>query len=181
MSSLSSAGRIPPMHAGAVRTAMMLWLCMAAARAEEPAGVSATPLPERSLTLSGVDGSRHDFADLLGPDGKAVCFAFLHPACPLAQEYAPVLGTFATEFAADRIRFVGVVCECDDPAEIAAYSREYGIPFPIHLDTDFKLAEALDATVTPEVVATAGGRTIAASRRHRLPNRPPVVAGMARG
>jgi hypothetical protein len=65
MSSLSSAGRIPPMHAGAVRTAMMLWLCMAAARAE--------------------------------------------------------------------------------------------------------------------VVATAGGRTIAASRRHRRPNRPPVVAGAARG
>jgi len=47
---------------------------------------------------------------------------------------------------------VGVICECDDPAEVDAHRREYGITFPIHLDTDFRLAEVLDATITPEVL-----------------------------
>ena len=37
-----------------------------------------------SLALTGVDGSLQGFAELVG-DGKAVCFTFLHPACPLAH------------------------------------------------------------------------------------------------
>ena len=110
------------------------------------------PLPAESLVVRGLDGTVIPFADLLGADGRAVCFAFLHPACPLAQEYAPVLSQLAADFASDGIRFVGVVCECDDPAEIAAYRREFGIAFPIHLDAEFALADALDATTTPQAV-----------------------------
>ena len=32
-----------------------------------------------------------------------------------------------------------------DPAEIAAYRKEFAITFPIHLDRQFTLAKALDA------------------------------------
>ena len=143
-----------------IRRGAALWLlpCLVASTllAAEPAA----PLPDESLALRSVDGSVIPFADLVGPDGRAVCFAFLHPSCPLAQEYGPVLGQLAAEFADDRIRFVGVICECDDPREVAAYGREFGIPFPIHLDTDFSLAQALDATVTPEVVLVDRDRRI---------------------
>jgi thiol-disulfide isomerase/thioredoxin len=120
----------------------------------------AEPLPSERLVVRGLDGTAMPFADLLGPDGRAVCFAFLHPTCPLAQEYGPVLGQLAADFADERIRFVGVVCESDDPAEVEAYRREFGIAFPIHLDTDFALAEALDATTTPEVVLVDRDRQI---------------------
>jgi len=118
------------------------------------------PLPADRLAVRNSDGAAIPFADLLGSDGRAVCFAFLHPACPLAQEYGPVLGKLATEFAAERIRFVGVVCECDDPAEVAAYRTKFGVTFPIHLDTGFTLAEALGATVTPEAVLVDRERRI---------------------
>ncbi len=123
--------------------------------------VAATePLRPERLVVRGRDNAAIPFADLLGPDGRAVCFAFLHPSCPLAQEYAPVLEGLAARFAADRVRFLGVVCECDEPGEVDGYRKEYGITFPIHLDTDFKLAEALHATITPEVVLVDRDRRI---------------------
>jgi hypothetical protein len=128
---------------------------------QPPAGqVAATQVPADSLTLAGVDGVSHGVDQLLGPDGRAVCFAFLHPACPLAQEYAPVLERIALDYSGAGVRVVGVVCEYDDPAEIAAYRKTYGITFPIHLDARFRLAEALDATTTPEVVLVDRERRI---------------------
>lgn len=129
------------------------------------ASAGAAPLPVGRLTVTGIDGAAHGFADLLGVDGRAVCFAFLHPACPLAQEYAPVLESLAADFAGRGIRVVGVVCECDDPAEIDVYRKEFGITFPIHLDTAFQLAEVLDATTTPEVVLVDRERQIRYSGR----------------
>lgn len=128
-------------------------LVIASAAAEEAAGVSppAVPVPQERLRVTGIDGAVHGFEELLG-DGRAVCFAFLYPACPMAQDYAPVLDELAARFAGDGIRIVGVVCEADDPADVEAYRTTFGISFPIHLDTAFTLAEALGATVTPEAV-----------------------------
>jgi thiol-disulfide isomerase/thioredoxin len=131
-----------------------------AAGAATAAPTDARSIPAAQLGLRSLAGEAILFADSLGPDGRAVCFAFLHPACPLAQEYAPVLNALAQEFAGKGIRFVGVVCECDAPDDVAAYRKEFGITFPIHLDTDFALAEALDATITPEVVLVDRDRVI---------------------
>jgi thiol-disulfide isomerase/thioredoxin len=117
-------------------------------------------IPAEQLSVRSLAGVGVPFADSLGPDGKAICFAFIHPACPLAREYGPVLNALAEEFADDGIRFVGVVCELDDAGEVEVYRREFGIAFPIRLDTDFTLAEALDATVTPEVVLVDRDRVI---------------------
>jgi thiol-disulfide isomerase/thioredoxin len=110
------------------------------------------PILGERVGLRSLAGDAIPFAESLGPNGRAVCFAFLHPACPLAQEYAPVLNALADEFADKGIRFVGVVCEVDDAAEVEAYRGDFGITFPLRLDPDFMLAEALDATTTPEVV-----------------------------
>jgi thiol-disulfide isomerase/thioredoxin len=118
------------------------------------------PIPGERLGLRSLAGDAIPFADSLGPDGQAVCFAFLHPACPMAQDYAPVLNALADEFADQGIRFVGVVCEGDDAGAIEAYRREFGITFPLRLDTDFTLAEALDATVTPEVALVDRDRRV---------------------
>ena len=141
----------------------MPWLAAGALLATGAAAAAQTdaqPIPAAQLALRSLAGEAIPFAESLGPDGRAVCFAFLHPACPLAQEYAPVLDALADEFAGQGIRFVGVVCECDDPGDVAAYRGEFGITFPIHLDTDFALAEALDATTTPEVVLVDNERRI---------------------
>ncbi len=142
----------------AVRRAAALVVGLCIAGAAVAADTEAVPAGD-TLVLPAADVIQ-DFDAMLGREGRAVCFAFLHPGCPLAQEYGPVLQDVARRFAGAGIRFVGVVCECDDPAEIAAYRREFGIAFPIHLDTDFALAEALDATTTPEVVLVDRDRQI---------------------
>ncbi len=128
--------------------------------AATPNSADRRPIPVEQLGVGSLAGAAVPFAESLGADGRAVCFAFLHPACPLAQEYGPVLNALAAEFAGQGIRFVGVVCEADDAGEVEAYRREFGITFPIRLDTDFTLAEALDATVTPEVVLVDRDRVI---------------------
>ncbi len=76
-----------------------------------------------------------------------------------------VLGQQAADFAAERIRFVRVVSECDDPAEVQAYGKAFGLTFPIHLDPGFRLAAPLGATVTPEVVLVDRDRRIRYSGR----------------
>jgi thiol-disulfide isomerase/thioredoxin len=127
-----------------------------------PADIEQATQPIRvdHLSVRAADGSTIPFSDLIGPDGRAVCFAFLHPSCPLSREYAPVLDHVAAGFAKAGIRFVGLICESDDLKEVEAYRREYGITFPIHLDADFRLAEALNATITPEVVLVDRDRRI---------------------
>ena len=55
----------------------------ASPRSEVPAD---SPIDADRLALETEQGELVPFADLLGTDGRAVCFAFLHPNCPLAQE-----------------------------------------------------------------------------------------------
>ncbi|NCY03465.1 MAG: hypothetical protein EBX36_11305, partial [Planctomycetia bacterium] len=137
-----------------------LLLAADAAAESPPAG---RPIPADHLGLRALSGAAVPFPESLGPDGRAVCFAFLHPACPLAREYGPVLGALADEFAGKGIRFVGVVCDLDaggGVGEVEDYRRTFGITFPIRIDADFTLAEAVDATVTPEVVLVDRDRMI---------------------
>jgi hypothetical protein len=149
--------------------AAVLWLVAAVTLGpQNPVNASET-VPANRLTLRGGDGAAHGWEEFLGADGVAVCFAFLHPACPLAQEYAPVLEALSTRFADARIHFIGVVCECDAPGEVEEYRTTFGITFPIHLDTDFALAEAFDATTTPEVVLVDRTRRIRVRRPYRRP------------
>jgi len=153
------------------RKACSLWLlsCLIAGviLAADPVSLAPTgaqvdspSIPAERLAVRSENGDSIPFADLIGADGRAVCFAFLHHACPLAQEYGPVLGEMAVAFADEGIRFVGVVCECDDSGDIEEYRKTYGITFPIYTDTGFHLAEALDATITPEVVLVDHDRRI---------------------
>jgi thiol-disulfide isomerase/thioredoxin len=133
-------------------TVAFVMLCAVCGSAEEPAALPEEPLSASRLVVSTSDGTPRGFDELLGADGRAVCFAFLHPRCLLSQEYAPVLEKLAREFNDRGIRFVGVICENDAPLETDDYRTKFRITFPLHLDTSFTLAEALGATVTPEVL-----------------------------
>ncbi len=148
------------MHHHLVRALCVTWLVATAAVA-----APTEPLPADRLAVQSLDGEAVPFADLLGADGRAVCYAFLHPSCPLAQDYAPVLEVLARRFAEAGVSVVGVVCECDDPAEVAAYRAQFGITFPIALDTSFTVADAVGATTTPQAVLVDRERRIRYSGR----------------
>ena len=110
---------------------LALWCSLvplaATVSAAEPLPPAKESIAAERLVVQRLDGGTVTFADALGPDGRAVCYAFLHPNCPLAREYGPVLGQLAADFAADRIRFVGIVCECDDPTEVETYRTSFGL------------------------------------------------------
>jgi hypothetical protein len=141
-------------------TVAFVMLCAACGSADELAALPEEPVSASRLVVSTSDGTPRGFDELLGADGRAVCFAFLHPRCLLSQEYAPVLEKLAREFNDRGIRFVGVICENDVPLETDDYRTKFGITFPLHHDMGFTLAEALNATVTPEVVLVDRERKI---------------------
>ena len=143
------------------------------ARSHEPADKGSVSQPDvvaaarvsiEKLTLTSVDGSPHSFKDLLG-DGRAVCYTFLYPGCPLAQIYAPVLNSLAAEFGKQGVTIVGVICESEAIKDLEAHKKEFSIAFPILLDTGFDVATLLDATMTPEAFLVGRDGTVAYAGR----------------
>ncbi len=61
------------------------------------------------LSATSLAGQPVSFGDLLGSDGKAVCYTFLHPTCPLAQRYGPVRAEHLTAVDGPGVHSVGVV------------------------------------------------------------------------
>jgi len=141
-----------------------LGMVPALGRPAEPAAAAGSARPAGrlafgQLTVQNLDGRDVRLAALLGDDGRAICLTFLYPHCPLAQKYGAVLADLSREFAPDGVRFVGVICDFDDHDDVTAYRDTFSIPFPLVTDKALAVAEAVDATVTPEaVLVDATGR-----------------------
>ncbi len=105
------------------------------------------PIVWESLQLRMTNG---DLAPLALADWQVVCF--LGTECPLAKLYGPRLQEMSEKFAERGVSFLGVNSNLQDsPAEIDEYAKSLGIEFPIVKDADQKIAEAFNATRTPEV------------------------------
>jgi peroxiredoxin len=88
-----------------------------------------------------------------------VCF--LGTECPLARQYGPRLNKLANEFASRNVRFVGVNSNSQDsPKEVEAFSKEYGITFPILKDPGNKVADQFGARHIAEVFVLDESLTI---------------------
>ncbi|SHN77586.1 redoxin domain-containing protein [Chitinophaga sp. CF418] len=85
------------------------------------------------------------------PAGKPVVYIFLSPECPLCKNYAPVLQGLQSKYK--DVQFYGIISgQTFTQREVAEYAKEYNITFPILMDTDKKVANYLNATVTPEAL-----------------------------
>ena len=79
-----------------------------------------------------------------------VCF--LGTECPLARQYGPRLNQVAKKFAAQNVIFIGINSNSQDsPREVAAFSKEFGIEFPIVKDPGNKIADLFGARHIAEV------------------------------
>jgi thiol-disulfide isomerase/thioredoxin len=87
---------------------------------------------------------------------------FLSPECPLCQNYAPTIQDIQNSFSDKKVKFFGIVSgDFYSRESILKYKLKYGIDMPILLDPEFKLADQLNAEITPEaVVLNNQGRTI---------------------
>ncbi len=88
-------------------------------------------------------------------------FVFLSPECPLCRNYSVKIKELIEQHESDSLRFVGVVGGTYYPKlEIKHFLRKYELDLPVLLDPEFKLVNALGATITPEVFFTEGEKII---------------------
>ncbi len=83
---------------------------------------------------------------------KATVFVFYSPECPLTQNYTLTINQFTEQYKDDDVLFYVVVSGTEfSEDEIRVFAETYKLQQKILLDSDYKLAEILDAKVTPEV------------------------------
>ncbi len=76
---------------------------------------------------------------------------FLSPECPLCINYTLVMRNLEQKFGSDSLRFYGIYSkEWFSANEVREYQLKYKLEFEMLLDEGNRLANALDASVTPE-------------------------------
>jgi peroxiredoxin len=102
------------------------------------------------LRLADADGKVAEVAAQAKKQLTVVCFLGIE--CPMARQYGPRLNKLASEFAAQNVRFIGVNSNSQDSQkEVAAFTKEYGISFPILKDPGNKVADQFGAQHMVEV------------------------------
>ncbi|HVW03330.1 MAG TPA: redoxin domain-containing protein [Planctomycetaceae bacterium] len=84
---------------------------------------------------------------------KARVFVFLTGECPISKAYIPTLNRLAEQWNQEpgTIACFGVWADATTPAaKIAAFSKEYDLKFPVLVDRQGELADALGPTHVPE-------------------------------
>src|SRR5437016_893151 len=117
------------------------------------------------ITLDTADGKKVALAEQR--DAKAIVLVFIGIECPIANRCLPRLIDMQKKFAEKGVAFFAVNSNVlERPEAIAKHAKENALPFPVLLDRDGKLADALKATVTPTAIVLDTAR--AARYRGRI-------------
>ncbi|MDB5345160.1 MAG: alkyl hydroperoxide reductase/Thiol specific antioxidant/Mal allergen [Schlesneria sp.] len=140
----------------AIAPFLVVWTtCASAAEVVSPVN----PPASFGFRLADADGKAVEVAAQSKKQLTVVCFLGIE--CPMARQYGPRLNKLATEFAAQNVRFVGVNSNSQDSQkEVAAFTKEYGISFPILKDPGNKVADQFDARHMVEVFVLDQALTI---------------------
>ena len=94
-------------------------------------------------------GQEQDLAALMGK--KAVVLMFMATQCPVSNAYNERMATFARDYAAKGVAFIGINANKQEPpAEIVQHAKMHAFGFPILKDEKNVKADELGAQVTPE-------------------------------
>jgi thiol-disulfide isomerase/thioredoxin len=111
------------------------------------------------LHCQDVAGTSHSFSQW--SDRPVLVMVILGTECPLVRLYLPRLAELVERYGSRGVTLVGVDANRQDtPAEIAELIREFAIPFPVLIDPENRLADALGATRTPEVFVFDAQRVV---------------------
>lgn len=104
----------------------------------------------KDFTLKDADGKAHNLSGLKGAKGTALIF--ISTQCPVSNAYNERMEKLATEYKAKGINVIGINSNVAENAQaIKAHAQEKGLTFVILKDEGNKIADALNAQVTPEV------------------------------
>jgi peroxiredoxin len=94
-------------------------------------------------------------------DKPVVVLAFLGTECPLARLYGPRLSEMQRQYGDKGVVFLGINSNQQDTlTKLTGYVHRYEINFPMLKDLGSKVAEAVGATRTPEVIVLDQQRRI---------------------
>lgn len=96
-------------------------------------------------------GASHSLKDLARGE-KAVAFIFVSTQCPVSNAYNERMEKIAEDYSSKGIRVVGINANKAEPTDdIVSHAKANNLTFPILKDSGNKIADRLDAQVTPEV------------------------------
>ena len=99
--------------------------------------------------LPDADGTEHTLASLKGKSGTVVIF--IATQCPVSNAYNERMQKLADDYRAKGVNVIGINSNSTEPAaEIKTHAAEKGLTFAILKDPNNKIADRLDAQVTPE-------------------------------
>jgi peroxiredoxin len=106
--------------------------------------------PVADATLPKADGTGSE--SLYGDKSqKATVLLFLSARCPCSGGYDKRNKELAEAYTSKGVRFVAINSSVDEPAnEVAEHAKAHGFGFPVLKDENHKLADTLNAQVTPE-------------------------------
>ncbi len=111
------------------------------------------------FSASDYRGKEHRLEDFAS--SKVVVLTVVGTECPLAKLYAPRLQELCNAYSDRGVAFIGIDANAHDSiAEIEAYARRHGLTFPVLKDAGNRIADAVGATRTPEVIVLDVDRAI---------------------
>ena len=95
------------------------------------------------------------------PKTKAVVLIFISPDCPIANAYHPQLKQMGERLGPQGVRFFLVHSSRDISIMVARkHAETFDLTLPVVLDADQSIARAVNATITPEAIVIARGRSL---------------------
>ncbi len=108
--------------------------------------------PEKieNFTLQDVDGARHALADYA--NCKAVVLMFISTQCPVSNGYNARMAALHSDYKDRGVVFLGINSNKAESADdVRSHAKEHGFGFTILKDPDNRIADKLQASVTPEI------------------------------
>lgn len=134
------------------------WVVLAFALATVAFGSGSTPsAPDVSFTTLAGEQVR-----LAQWRGKVVLVTFWATSCPICMKEMPELVHVYRQYQARGFEIVAVAMAYDMPELVRAYAAKNGLPFPVAIDTDGRLARAFhNVTAVPTAfVVDKDGRLV---------------------
>ncbi|HWS53100.1 MAG TPA: thioredoxin family protein [Pyrinomonadaceae bacterium] len=127
---------------------------LALAAAAAPAGASDTTggaigATVADFTLPDADGREHSLASLRGKNGTVLIF--VSTQCPISNAYDARMEKLSQDLRALGVNVVGINSNAtESPADVKQHAAAKKLSFPILKDGGNRIADRLDARVTPE-------------------------------
>jgi len=137
------------LYAAALLCALALSAGAPAGRAFDTPAAVAVGSTVADFKLPDADGKQHSLSSLRGKNGTVLIF--VSTQCPVSNAYNERMEKLAQELGEKGVRVVGINSNATETADaVRQHAAEKGLTFTILKDAGNRVADQLDAQVTPE-------------------------------